>query len=580
MITLHSAVMAASDTVKRRWPYFLIVIAVFFVYFRALFFNYTWLDDNTLILDNSHFLRNFSNIGQAFLREVFFEHEGTGHYRPIFTLSLMFDAQIGGTAPFMYHCTNLLLHMAAACLVFLFLTTFGVRRYAAFVLSIVFAVHPVLAQAVAWIPGRNEPLFAIFALSAMITLVRYWQNGEIRYLLGHCLFFALGLFTKETMAIFPLLSVFWICLTTRNKWAPPATMRQAFQEKLVRLLFVATSWILPGVLWLLLRRIAFANNPIRHTPAEIAANVWHNCPALLLDIGKIIIPVNLSVFPILQDSLLLYGVFALALLSFLFLFHFSPARESGYRTPEKSDNLCLPPFSLFLFGLLWFLFFLVPSFAPAHSGYPAVFLEHDVYVPLAGLLLMLSGIQFVKKTDFPTNTAWLAVGVVIYFLSLVAEYHLTAFSSGVAFWENAAKNSPHHAVSRKNLGAMYYLDGKMASAEQEYNNALALSPQEPLIHNNLGLIYKWRGDDLKAQEEYKKEIAVNPGCSLAYFNWGVLCYGAGKKKDAEALWLKSHELAPGYTDALKNLCSYYRENGDTAKARQFSTALMEQGVVW
>jgi hypothetical protein len=57
--------------VKSRWPYFVIVLAVFYVYYRTLFFGYTYLDDNTLILDSNWFLRNIAKAGRVFTKSIY-----------------------------------------------------------------------------------------------------------------------------------------------------------------------------------------------------------------------------------------------------------------------------------------------------------------------------------------------------------------------------------------------------------------------------------------------------------------------------------------------------------------------------
>jgi len=377
---------------------------VVFVYYRSLSFEFTYFDDNIFILEGNWFLRNPANIGKVFLTEVFhFQHAAAGYYRPLLTLSFMFDAQAGGSAPFMYHLTNMLLHGAAVCLLFAFLKTFGARAPAALALSLIFAVHPVLAQTVAWIPGRNDSLLAVFALPAAMMFLRYWENGKFRYLFMHGLFFACGLFTKESMVFFPFLCSLWALLAAI--FTGPASaqtfLRRLF-SKTPRLAGLFAAWMLPGVLWLSLRKIALAHSV--HYPLEDVINsLVNNSTALLIYCGKILFPVNLSVLPILRDSTLAYGIAATVLLSAAAIFHAVRFRKRNSIAPLQQEQM--PSGALLLFGLIWFLLFLIPSFIRPDAHYPADFMEHRLYVPLIGLLLAAGRTPFINSISFSRVSA-------------------------------------------------------------------------------------------------------------------------------------------------------------------------------
>ena len=133
-------------TFLRGWrPYAWIAGAVFLVYALALTFDFTHLDDNEFILENYAFISDLSNVRQAFGQTIF-ANVCIPYYRPLLALSFMIDAQVGGVTPFIYHFTNILLHAAVACLVYLLLRQVGARKQAAFVFAGIFAVHPALAQ--------------------------------------------------------------------------------------------------------------------------------------------------------------------------------------------------------------------------------------------------------------------------------------------------------------------------------------------------------------------------------------------------------------------------------------------------
>jgi hypothetical protein len=125
--------------------YALIFAAVILLYGRTLFFNYVFLDDNALILNQQEFLRHAANILAAFRTDVFHGTQGQGaYYRPLLTVSFMFDVWWGGIRPLAFHLTNVLSHAGASCLLFLLLSRLGARRGPALFCALAFAVHPAL----------------------------------------------------------------------------------------------------------------------------------------------------------------------------------------------------------------------------------------------------------------------------------------------------------------------------------------------------------------------------------------------------------------------------------------------------
>ena len=106
----------------RGWrPYACMVLIGFFIYFKTLFAGFVRLDDSYLILDNYSFISNLANLPRLFVDDVFHGTSGDSFYRPLMALSLMIDSQFGKNRPFTYHLTNIIIHLIACCLLFLFL---------------------------------------------------------------------------------------------------------------------------------------------------------------------------------------------------------------------------------------------------------------------------------------------------------------------------------------------------------------------------------------------------------------------------------------------------------------------------
>src|SRR3989338_2260876 len=499
-------------------PYVLIAIVGFALYFPVIFFGYTYLDDNVLILQRKEFLTDLSNLPRAFTEDVFHQPSGGSYYRPLLTLSFMFDARLGGSAPFFYHLTNLLLHLLAACLVFALLMKLQFRRELSLLASLFFTVHPVLAQAAAWLPGRNDSLLAVFVLASFLCFLTYIKERRWPYLLGHLFFFLAALLTKETAVVLPIIIILYAYL---------------FRARLQGMLRLAAGWGLVIVPWFLLRRSVLGAS-IGAADFDVVRSLATNLLAVLPYIGKIVFPVNLSVLPILRDLPLIWGLVAIALAGAGLLF--SKNKRPGF----------------IIFGIAWLLLFLLPSFIRSASAV-ADFSEHRIYLSLIGFILVCLEIDLIKTFDTKKPAHLAAAGIVLLVFSAITFRHEENFRNRLSFWKNAAETSPNYAFNHNNLGAMYFLDGEMEKAEREYKRALALNPAEPLTHNNLGLIYMNMGKLKEAEAEYLKELKINPLYDNALFNLGLLYARQGKLREARRLWQMTLEVNPGHNDARKYL---------------------------
>ena len=118
------------------WPYLWILAICFLIYGHTIFYDFTYLDDAPLVVDNSYFNSNISNLIHAFQKDVFLTN--TPAYRPLLSISFIIDAQIGHTSPQIYHFSNILFHMLASCCVFLLLTQLKYHRLTAFLFTVGF----------------------------------------------------------------------------------------------------------------------------------------------------------------------------------------------------------------------------------------------------------------------------------------------------------------------------------------------------------------------------------------------------------------------------------------------------------
>jgi protein O-mannosyl-transferase len=519
-----------------RWlPIIAIVVTGFLLYSQTISFDYTYLDDNEIILNNLPILQKLSNFFYAFQEDVFFSYNDA-YYRPMLTASFILDAAWGGGALWAFHITNIAIHVVCAILVFYLFLQLRHRRSVATLFALLFTVHPVLTQAVAWAPGRNDSLVTLFVLTAFMLFIRYVQETRWPFLLGHWLAFCAALFTKETGLLTMGLCLFYGFLLTAKR--PPARF-----------------WLrwLPGcavaVFLYYLMRSAALQHPVSYTMTAIVGSLWKNIPAVLQYFGKLFFPFNLSVYPTMMDSVFYYGV--LALLLFLFL----TLRSKKTR------------WSLWAFGLLWFMLFLLPSFIQPDPNVTAIFMEHRLHFPIIGFFLALAELDFIKELDLslrkPVVFALALLGVAMGLTVYVSRN----FSDRMKFWQTAAGTSVHSPLAQRNLGAMYYLNGQKEPAAFYFQKSLALNPYEPMANMNLGLIAMEQKQFNRAESLYTREIAINPNFDLSYLNLGLLYHETGHWQIAIRAFKKALSLNQNSLNSYLGLAVVYYEHNRVDSAR-------------
>jgi hypothetical protein len=262
----------------------------------------------------------------------------------------MVDAQWTATRPFGYHLTNTLLHLAAAWLFLLVVRRLGFSRDLSLAAAAMLVAHPLLTSAVAWIPGRGDSLLAVWFLTAMLSLLRWLEDGDRRSLLTHAGLVLVALFTKEAAAALPfvfagflLVGPHWRKLKDPGLWM---------------------AWGLPLLTWYVLRRMALASVGEDSLLAQLG-ELGRHLSVLLMFLGKAVWPEHLSVLAFERDTPWLAGAIATVPIALAFYW-----LEGAQRR-------------LFLWGLSSFVLLLLPSLAVSDF----LILEIRSYAPLVGLLV-------------------------------------------------------------------------------------------------------------------------------------------------------------------------------------------------
>ncbi len=518
---------------QSRWAVAVLLAAALLAFGQTVRFDFTGYDDDALIVNRLPELQATNSPLRFFTEPTLLNPRQTPFYRPLLMLSFWLDARISGRQPVGYHAANVLYHLLAVWALFALLQRLLADRPTAFVLALLFAIHPAHTQAVAWIPGRNDVLLSIAAFLSL----RFWLDwrhtqNTVHFFL-HLLFFLMALFTKETAVVLPLVSVL-LFFSLRQPWA------------MASLLPAIAGWMVISGLWFWLRQQALAGAPgLGHFPliGPLEALLGLSTYAV-----KAILPLRLSPYPVSHDIALTWEAGALML---LLVFSYA-----GFRDRR-----------LAWFGLAWFGIWLAPTFV--QGAEEINFLEPRMYAALPGMLLFLAQVHWQR---FKIPLRWrpvLLAGVAGFFL-LQSWTYARAFVDPEQFWTTMQTRAPRSAFTYYGLGNLFMQKQAYDEAVRAYRRAIELKPDYARAYFNLGNAYYRLGQMQQAEDAYRKSLHYFPGFAKARVNLAAVFFNrANRLRDegeygrAIEFYQKAIELNPSFVEAYNNLGVLLSKMGKT-----------------
>ncbi len=454
----------------------LVGLAVVLVHGRSVFFGFTDLDDRDLIVGDSAFLAGGGSLLNVFRRSymhiVDAEH---AYYRPLVTLSYAIDARWGGVRASPYHLTNVGLHAIASLLFFALLRRLDFGRTVAACAALVFAVHPAVASAVAWVPGRNDSLCAVFVLASWLFFVADIARPSWASRLLHIGCFWLALLSKETALVVPVVCGLHRLLAegTRIRGRPSLPT-----------LVIAVGWA-----------CGIAGRMMAHAlPSEASAReLLHHLPLLATSLSTLAVPVDSSLIGAREDQSAWPGVVAVALI----------AAATRYVPGVR--------FRIVAMGAAAFVSFLAPALAVPGD----LILESRLYLPACGAFLAGAEIVRAIAPERRTLIAFSAAGLAA--LGAMTVAYEGTFRDRRTFARNAVASAPHAPMAHFCLARSFQIDGDADRALAEYRLAAALGATYS-VHNNIAVLYMARARWTEAERELREELAIDPRSAPAHRN--------------------------------------------------------------
>jgi protein O-mannosyl-transferase len=602
------------------------IVAIVFISFLPTFSNgYVYWDDPDYILHNP--------LMTAPLKVMFFGGTSSyylANYHPLTILVYTIEHSFWGSNMMGYHAVSLLLHIANSLLVFSFIYHLLSKKNVMIplVTALLFGVHPMHVESVAWASELKDVLYTFFFLASLTCYVLYLQNAKsLKYLVVALILFLLSLISKGQAVTLPL-SFLLVDFFFKRK----ATIGMAIDK----VPFFALSLIF-GVI-----AMKAQNSAITHDASQIFQTFFWGIYGLCLYLFKFILPVNLSglyPYPYGADHsipIIVYAspVFIVILLGIVYKF---------FRTNK-----------FVLFGVFFFLLniFTVLKFVPVGD---AIMADRYSYIPYIGLffivaygfnkllnnppykltkkviqyagvalLVLLSsltwarvtvwkdsysfwgdtikkngdywrayyciGQEYYNKGDYASAVKYFSGGIkndkycpptVYMWRGITYMEKLNKLDSAIADFKAVLnfgnKADPSQIDGRLNLGLAYYRKGMFDDALKIYNELIAMAPDDITAYFQRGLVYQYKKQPQAdmALADYNKAIEMNPQYADAYLNRGSLYVDMlGKYDLGIADFNKALELQPANVDAIINRgIAYYKQGNFDAALNNYNQAI-------
>ncbi|MEM7367998.1 MAG: tetratricopeptide repeat protein [Bacteroidota bacterium] len=535
------------------WGLICVVMASLLVMSPSLFNGWVNWDDDHYVLNNP--LVQSLSIGQ--IGEMFSTLQVQGNYHPLTLLSLAIDYQIAGTDPFMFHATNLLLHLLNTALVFGFVYLLMKRIWIAVITALLFGIHPMHVESVAWISERKDVLYTFFFLGGLRLYLTYLQAERKKYLwlALSMLAFVLSLLSKGMAVTFPLILCLIDYVYKRTDY------RRLILEK-IPFLLISLGF---GVLTIIAQR---AGQALSHAPdisfVESLATASYGMSLYTI---KALIPVHLSTlhpYPMMVGEAMpaymyLSVLFAAALL-YLVWRGIPRSREFG-------------------FGAGLYLISLAPVLQLLPVG-NAMIAERYTYIAYIGLFFLLGwGVdQFVQGWNNNKQSQRIGgvilLGVYVLLMMLSTIWRIPVWKNGESLWTDVMEKYPDHYYSYASR-SMYWIQQNLPQkALADVNEALIRNPGFADGFVNRGMLFAQRGEYERAVADYDQAILLDSMNHLPYLNRGAVLRISNRPKEALRDLSRSIELDPAVVMSYHNRGILYRQQKQfDAAIQDFSAAL-------
>ncbi|MFC1825834.1 tetratricopeptide repeat protein [Thermodesulfobacteriota bacterium] len=538
----------------------LLIVAALAVFWQVQHFDFVNFDDNDYIYENRHVQKGVALESIAWA----FTTTHVANWHPLTWLSHMLDCQLFGLNPGRHHLTNLLFHIANTLLLFaVFRKMTGGFWQSAFV-SVLFALHPLHVESVAWVSERKDVLSTFFWMLTMWSYICYVEHPSMNRYLWIVLFFILGLMSKPMLVTLPFLLLLLDYWPLNRLQTNLSGTTGSSQQKSIALRLV---WEKAPLFVLVAISSAVTFYAQKHGGAvasldviPLKARFANALVAYVKYIGKMIYPVKLAVlypyptippwWKITTACLFLTAISSMAIRT---------VRQRPY----------------FIVGWLWYIGTLVPVIGLVQVGRQAM-ADRYTYVPLIGLFIIIAWGVPAVVARYEHSKKWLVAlaTVLVSILTATTWIQIGYWKNSVTLFEHALEHTNNNSVMQCSLGVALADQGRRTEAIRHYSESLRINPNYAKAHNNMGIALQEEGKMDEAFHHYAEALRVNPNSAKAHNNLGSALAHLGRMDEAIAHFSKALKINPDDSKTHNNLGIALLKTGRVAESISHYTAAL------
>ena len=435
--------------IQAKHSWLLVILIAFIVLSPNL--NNDWVnwDDQAYVHQNNL----IKSIGFQETKAIFSEPNVVGNYHPITVLSLANDYSIGELKPFVYHLHSLILHLFNCVLVFFLISVIFKNYTMSFLVAMLFSIHPLHLESVAWISARKDLLYAFYLLLGLHAHLKYIQIKKPQfkgvYYTISLIAFCFSLLSKSMAIVFPIYLLLIDFLTKRT--SKISNWVEKFPFILISLFFV----------FLTLYSQSIEGAIINDIDISLLDRMAISCTSIWIYIIKSILPYNLSgfypyPFQILSEIPLYFYCSFIIIPCFGALFWYAWKKEKR----------------ILFFSFAFFLISLAPVLQIIPHG-RAMLAERYTYIAYLGLFILIA--HLLRKYYSHMLFKIITLTVIITFSS-ITYVRSSVWKNGETLWTDVIESFPHDYFAYTNRGDYYFNENKLELALEDVNKSIALYP--------------------------------------------------------------------------------------------------------
>jgi protein O-mannosyl-transferase len=473
------------------------------------------------------------------------------YYRPIFMSWLLVNRMIFGLHPAAWHATTVLLHLVATWMAFVVARQLLCDGTQAGFVALLFGLHPIHIESVAWISGLTDPLMSIFVFAAFWAWIRgRLAPSQKRWPWWAAFFYLAGCLSKEAAFFLPVMILAYEIL-----WRDKESRSKRFTASCFALLPI---W-LTAALYLVVRAIALRG--LIHAVGVSRTQLLLSVPVFLWDYMRLLVwPVNLSLFyatPLVTSAAQpRFWLHTLAWLAFTLV-----AWRIGRKSPVVG------------FSLLWIFVFLLPAIIGL-PAFPYGDWVHDryLYLPAFGLCLLLvhtlANLPSQRQIFGSSATPLLIVVLLSASMAYATAWQQQYWSSSLLIFARSTNVQPNSAWAKQKLASVLLFKGDRPNARQLYEQSRMLDPDNfQTLAALAGLAYD-DGNYSEAGQYYARALKVDSSDANTHLLLGVCEYRMGDLTRAEQAFRAAIERNTNLAHAHYWLGVALEQRGSPDEARR------------